>query len=167
WSSDVCSSDLDGVVSEGEPDPLALPRDVRRHEGEVESPLLARVVALLREREPGFAFLRRAPIPWCPPRAPLTDTRVALVTTAGLHVRGDARFRALEEPLGDTSFREIPHGTPREGLDLEAPYLDRKYVTKDPQVALPSEALDALHREGHVGPPARRHFSFCAGIVRP
>lgn len=146
---------------------LELPPGLGRFEGALETPLLARVVGLLREREPEFAFLRRERIPWTRPGAKLAELRIALVTTAGLHLAGDARFRALEEPLGDTSFRVVPHGAGPEDLDLDAPYLDRKYTIRDPQVALPTEALDALHRDGRVGAPSRRHYSFCAGIVRP
>jgi len=90
-----------------------------------------------------------------------------LLTTGGLHDRNDAPFRALEEPLGDPGFRVIPHLHPKEALALDAPYVEQKFAPKDPEVALPMAALQALHEAGVVGPPGRRHFSFCGGVVRP
>lgn len=129
---------------------------------------LARILELITsERDPDFRFLTRAPIPFARLERPLSAARIALVTTAGLHPRGVPRFGVLELPYGDTSFRAIPHDLPLEELDLDAPYLDQKFVTTDPEVALPRRALDALHQAGRVGPPAARHASFCAGVLRP
>jgi glycine/betaine/sarcosine/D-proline reductase family selenoprotein B len=141
---------------------------LRRYAGTPRTPLLQRVLDLMHaEKDAEFAYLQREPIPWCELRQPLERTRVALITTGGLHRAGEPRFRVLEDPFGDTSFRVVPHGTRREELDLEALYVDRKYTTDDPEVALPMKALEALHRDGKVGAPAARHYSFCAGIVRP
>ena len=48
----------------------------------------------------GFAFDQ---IPWTTPK-PLHESRVAIVTTAGLRVEDDADWNA-----GDQGFTEIPH----------------------------------------------------------
>ena len=132
------------------------------------SDMLERVLAAVREQfDPEFEFLTPGELPWSKPPASLDTACVALITTAGLHLRGDPPFRTAEEPLGDTSFRVVPHGTwPRE-LALDAVYVDRRFVAQDPEVALPMRALERLHRERRVGRPAARHWSFCAGIVRP
>lgn len=123
---------------------------------------------MLREEwDPEFSFFTSETIPWAAPPASLVETRVALVSTAGLHLEGDVPFRTMEERLGDTSFRVIPHGSGSETFALSAPYVDAKYVAHDLEVALPMKALERLYREGRVGPPARRHFSFCGGIVHP
>jgi D-proline reductase (dithiol) PrdB len=106
-------------------------------------------------------------IPWAPPPADLARARIALVTTGALHLKGDVPFRVFEEKWGDTGFRFVPHAAAREELDLEAPYVDEKYATRDPEVALPRRALDALVAEGTVGAAAPRHASFAGGVVRP
>jgi D-proline reductase (dithiol) PrdB len=140
---------------------------LERFDGQPETPLLRQILGFVREeKDPSFAFLRRPAIPWQPLAHGLPETRVALVSTAGLHRRGEPPFRALEEPLGDASFRVVPHGTPAAELDLEAPYVDPKYVQRDPEVALPLRALEALARAGRVR-AAARHYSFCGGILRP
>ena len=46
--------------------------------------------------------------PWTPMAKPLSESKVALVTTAGLHVRGDKPFIAEHTKGGDTSYRTIP-----------------------------------------------------------
>ncbi len=141
---------------------------LERFEGELESPLLARVLAFVREeKDPGFAFLRRPRLPWAPLARPLARARVALLSTGALHLRGDAPFRAMEEPYGDTGFRVVPHLAPPAELDLDAPYLDPKYTVRDPEVALPMGALEELARRGRIGAAAPRHYSFCGGVLRP
>ncbi len=130
------------------------------------SPLLERVVASIRaEVDPSFEFVSPGPIPWCPATADSARGPIALITTAGLHLLDDAPF--ADERLGDPSFRIVPRGTEPERLDLLAPYVDRKYIPGDPEVALPLEALETLHRRGEAGPPAARHASFAGGIVHP
>jgi D-proline reductase (dithiol) PrdB len=132
------------------------------------SPALGKILAAVREEfDPEFDFVSPGPIPWSVPPAPLPELRVALITTAALHLKEDDRFRVSEERFGDTSFRLVPHGAWANELDLAAPYVDRRYVARDAEVALPMRALERLHRERRVGRPAPRHASFCGGIVRP
>lgn len=135
--------------------------------GAIESPLVKRILDFVRERDAQFALLRRATIPWSVPSRPLCESRVALLSTGALHLRGDKPFRALEDPAGDASFRVVPHKATNGELDLDAPYLDTKYTTSDPEVALPRRALDALVTEELVGAAAAQHYSFCGGVLRP
>jgi D-proline reductase (dithiol) PrdB len=87
--------------------------------------LFNRLTARLLTRYPTLAegFLRRHQppesegIPWTPLRKPLSECTVALVTTAGVHLKGQKPFD-MSDPDGDPSFREIPGNTP----------LDRKSV---------------------------------------
>jgi D-proline reductase (dithiol) PrdB len=138
------------------------------HERELRTPLLQRLVALLREsHDPHFAFVSPGAIPWTPWTAALSDARVALVSTSGLHARGDAPFRTLEERFGDPSARLVAAELPASELATEAAYVDQKYTVRDPEVALPRRALAALAARGVVGAAAPRHASFCGGIVHP
>ena len=117
--------------------------------------------------DPEFEFFSSDTIPWAELPGPLADTRIALVSTGALHVKGDEPFRTMEEPMGDLSFRVIPHGTGPDGLALDAEYVDEKYVKHDLEVALPMKALERLHEEKRIAPPAVNHFSFTGGIVHP
>jgi D-proline reductase (dithiol) PrdB len=133
-----------------------------------EDPLLTRIHGILRaEVDPDFDFLEPGPVPFARLPKPASELRVALLTTASLHLKGDVPFRALEERFGDTSFRVIPRGAKPADLDLDAPYVDRRHVPEDPEVALPLLALESLHRDGLSGAPAARHASVSGGLVRP
>lgn len=133
-----------------------------------EDPLLTKIHGILRaEVDSNFDFLEPGPIPWSSPRKPASASSVALLTTASLHLKGDVPFRALEDRFGDTGYRTIPLNARPEDLDLDAPYVDRRHISSDPEVALPLRALETLHREGIVGPPAPRHASVSGGLVRP
>jgi hypothetical protein len=132
------------------------------------TPLLRRIFKMIREEwDPEFTFATPGPIPWAAAPLSLADIRIALISTGGLHLAGDPPFRAHEVKLGDTSFRVIPHGSEPASLALDAPYVDDKYLTHDLEVALPMKALERLHADKQVGPPAARHFSFVGGVVRP
>jgi len=129
---------------------------------------LDRIREEIRTRlDPDFDWVRPGPLPWTPAPADPRGARVALLTTGGLHLRGDRPFRAGKDPLGDTGFRLVPHGATRRELRLDAPYVDQRWAARDPEVALPMRALERLHREGVTGAPAPRHASFASGIVRP
>lgn len=139
-----------------------------RGTGPFEDKLLGKLVEMIRgSADPEFAFVRRVDVPWCAPKKALASSRIALVTTAGLHTRDDEPFRALEEPLGDPSFRWIAQVTPAAELALERGYVDAKYTAVDPEVALPRRALARLAERGVIGSVASRHASFVGGVIRP
>jgi D-proline reductase (dithiol) PrdB len=89
---------------------------------------------------------------------PLASRRVALITTAGLHLRGDRAFTL------DTrnEYRVIP-GAAR-GADLVMTQFsvnfDRSGFQRDVNVVFPIDRLGELAREGVIGAPADFHYSF-------
>ena len=98
--------------------------------------------------------------PFVRPKKLLSECRLALVTTGGVHLPADARFD-IDDPLGDCSYREIPtdathltwthaYHRPDEGTDLDA--------------VLPLRTLRELTGEGVIGELNRRHFSFMGAI---
>ncbi len=136
--------------------------------GPFRTELLNRIQRLIRaETDPGFTFHQVRPIPWTAPPADPARATVALVSTSALHLRGDRPFDILQNRLGDTSYRIVPHGTPAAQLALDADYVDPKYMRDDPEVTLPMRALDRLAATGRLGRPAARHYSVCPGVVRP
>ncbi|MEQ8763735.1 MAG: glycine/sarcosine/betaine reductase selenoprotein B family protein [Planctomycetota bacterium] len=132
-----------------------------------ESSLLKTLIDHIRSQlDPSYEFMTYEERPF--EEAPVRqDLRVAVITTAGLHLRTDPEFRAAEERFGDTSYRVIPHGTKKEALRLDALTVDQRFTAKDPEVALPQETLSELQEEGVLGSVGSTHYSFCGGIVRP
>lgn len=117
----------------------------------------------------GDALIRangaQVPVPELPDAAfvlsPKTsEARVALVTTAALHVPGDPPPRG-----GDPSFRVVEL---LGGLRLahESPNFDRSGWLVDPNVVFPLDRLHELDADGTIGSVAPRHLSF-AGNQQP
>ncbi|MDQ3284275.1 MAG: glycine/betaine/sarcosine/D-proline family reductase selenoprotein B [Actinomycetota bacterium] len=102
-------------------------------------------------------------MPFTRPRKSLRESRLALVTTGGVHLPEGPRFD-IDDPSGDCSYREIPsdahaltwthaYYAPDRGTDLDS--------------VLPLRTLRGLVAEGVVGELNRRHFSFMGAIHDP
>jgi D-proline reductase (dithiol) PrdB len=102
-------------------------------------------------------------MPFAQPRKSLRESRLALVTTGGVHLPEGPRFD-IDDPSGDCSYREIPsdahaltwthaYYAPDRGTDLDSVF--------------PLWTLRGLVAEGVVGELNRRHFSFMGAIHDP
>lgn len=99
-------------------------------------------------------------LPFVRPDKPLRESRLALVTTGGVHLPEQPRFD-IDDPSGDCSYREIPtnayvltwthaYYAPDRGADLDSVF--------------PLWTLRGLVAEGAVGELGPRHFSFMGAI---
>jgi D-proline reductase (dithiol) PrdB len=88
---------------------------------------------------------------------PLAERRVAIISTAGLHKRGERPFRP-----GDGSYRVIPAGTAANELVMShiSVNFDRTGFQQDLNVVFPIDRLRELVAEGVVGSAASVHYSF-------
>ena len=88
---------------------------------------------------------------------PLAERRVAIISTAGLHKRGDRPFRP-----GDGSYRVIPAETPANELVMShiSVNFDRTGFQQDLNVVFPIDRLRELVADGEVGSMASVHYSF-------
>lgn len=118
----------------------------------------------------GYPFSRYSlnPVPCSRLRVPLQKARVALVTSAGLHLSSQPGFdRRIK--TGDPSFREIPENAElpalREGHKSQA--YDHSGVESDRNLALPLDRFRELAEFGEIGSINHRHFSFMGSIVYP
>ena len=95
--------------------------------------------------------------PWTPLAKPLSQCRVALVTTAGMHIRGDHPFTG-----GDQSYRAIPASTPARDIVLSHTSIgfDRSGVLRDLNLVLPVDRLRELAEAGEIGGLAPAWYSF-------
>ncbi len=89
--------------------------------------------------------------------SPLNERRVALISTAGLHRRGD---RPFTEQSGD--FRIITSETDDADIVMShvSTNFDRLGFMQDLDVAFPINRLNELAHDGVVGSVAEYHFSF-------
>ena len=94
--------------------------------------------------------------PWVKAK-PLAESRVALISTAGLHRREDAPFAA-----GAGDYRIIPDDYTMDDLVMShlSTNFDRTGFFKDVNTAFPIDRLHELAEQGVIGSVATRHYSF-------
>jgi D-proline reductase (dithiol) PrdB len=104
-------------------------------------------------------------VPWTPLRAPLAAATVALVTTAGINVRGveppfDYEREKAEPRWGDPSFRTLPRDVAQEEIQTGHLHINNEDLDRDIDVAFPVHRLLELEAAGVVGRAATHHYSF-------
>jgi D-proline reductase (dithiol) PrdB len=101
--------------------------------------------------------------PFVSPNKPLGRSRLALVTTGGVHLPDQPRFD-IDDPAGDCSYREIP--TTANDLTWTHAYY-RPDEASDLDAVFPLQTLRRLVSDGAVGELSTRHFSFMGAIHDP
>ena len=109
-------------------------------------------------------FIVESDTPWALLSKDLKECRIALVTTAGVHLRSQTPYD-MEDNEGDPTFREIPSRVQSENLMITHNYYDHKDADQDINVVIPIERLREFEAEGVIGGVAPRHFSFMGHIV--
>lgn len=105
-------------------------------------------------------------VPWARSTVALADSKVAVVTTAGYHLKGQPPF--LENsPAGDWTFRAIPRDMALGKLLLSHRTVDRRPALLDPNLLLPLDRLNDLKAQGFIGSVAANHYSFYSFTTRP
>jgi D-proline reductase (dithiol) PrdB len=115
-----------------------------------------------------FSRYTIAPTPCARQAKPLDQSRVALITTAGLRTPEQSDFDRSDK-RGDPTFREIPN-TIETGLLMESHRsyaFDHEAVRSDIALAFPLDRFRELESRGVIGALNHRHFSFMGSIVGP
>jgi D-proline reductase (dithiol) PrdB len=103
--------------------------------------------------------------PWTPLTKPLAQARIALVTTAGINVRGlDPPFdydREQREPnWGDPSFRRLPRDLRQDQVQTGHLHINNEDIGRDFNVAIPIGRMIELEAAGVIGGLAATNYSF-------
>jgi D-proline reductase (dithiol) PrdB len=108
------------------------------------------------------------PVPWSPLTKPLGQCRLALVSSAGFVLPGQAPFDQSVRG-GDYGFREIPGDIAVRQLteSQRSESFDHSGIRQDPNLALPIDRLRELAERGRIGSVNRRHLSFMGSITAP
>ncbi len=93
-----------------------------------------------------MATMSRRCIPYTPNRRPLTETTLALVTTAGVHLRSQEPFK----PEGEKEFRVIPGDVDTAELMITHPFYDHSDADRDVNCVFPLDRLRELAAEGAI-----------------
>lgn len=115
-----------------------------------------------------YPWRRIDPVPWTPLRKPLSECRLALVTSAGLVTPEQEPFSEAVRG-GDPSFREIASDTDLSRLiDCHrSRSFDHAGMQADPNLVFPLDRVRELAAAGRIGSVNRRHLSFMGSITAP
>lgn len=131
-----------------------------------------RILAKLFTRFPGFldriigkteAIEVEGGLPWAPFRKDLSKCKVALVTTAGVHLKNQKPFDMLDKD-GDPTYRELPSDTPRGEYTITHDYYDHTDADKDINIVFPIDRLFEMRDEGAIGSLADLNYGFMGHI---
>lgn len=103
------------------------------------------------------------PIPFARLGKPLAECTAALITTGGLHLRGQPPFE-MQDPDGDASLRVIPGDVGLADLTITHDYYNHSSADRDLNVIFPLAHFRDLAGMGVIGGVARRHFGLMGHI---
>ena len=103
--------------------------------------------------------------PWAPLSKPLSQSKVALISPAGLHTRGDKPFIS-DFKGGDPSFRVIPSNSkPGDILQSHVSIgFDHTGFYKDMNIAFPIDRLRELVEREVIGSVSKNYYSFMGAL---
>jgi hypothetical protein len=99
---------------------------------------------------------------WAPFSKRLAEARIALLTSAGLYVRGSQAAFDLDAERGrpewgDPTWRPIPSSAPE--LGVAHLHINDEDLLADPEIALPRRLLSELASEGVIGGAVDSHIA--------
>jgi D-proline reductase (dithiol) PrdB len=108
------------------------------------------------------------PVPWTPLKKPVGQSRLVLVSSAGIVTGGQQPFDASIRG-GDFSFREISSDVDVRSLieTHRSEAFDHTGIRQDPNLAFPVDRLRELMETGRIGSLNRRYLSFMGSITAP
>lgn len=113
-----------------------------------------------------YPAVRHTTTPFTTLRKPIWASRVALVTSCGVHLKADPPFD-LGDMRGDPSYRAIPSDVAPAMLAITHAHYNHRDALQDINVVFPFERLAELAHEGLIGHVAPRHFGFMGSIPMP
>ena len=115
-----------------------------------------------------YQWRRIDPVPWTPLKKPLAESRLVLVSSAGIVTSGQEAFDNTIRG-GDPSIREMPSDV--EVADLiethRSDAFDHTGIRLDPNLAFPVDRLKELTAAGVIGSLNHRYLSIMGSITAP
>jgi D-proline reductase (dithiol) PrdB len=106
---------------------------------------------------PTYQFEKNTEIPWSPLKRELSESRVALLSTAGVHLKEQQPYDVMD-PEGDYTFREIPNYINSTQITVSHTHYNTEPAKKDINVVFPIDRLRELKDEGIIGEVSDVHY---------
>ncbi len=110
--------------------------------------------------------MSRKAIPYTPNEKKLEEMNIAIVSTAGAHLKddqpfdtgGDASYRLIKDDVQTDQFT-VTHGAPKDHYNTDEP-------KKDINVIFPLDRLRELAENGFIGGVSNKHISMMGYAMR-
>lgn len=99
---------------------------------------------------------------WCPIAKPVSESRVALLSSAALRLANQEPFI----PREDLSYRRVPSDPNAGEIIIDHHSGIGRVPKQDPEIVFPRTALARLAEKKTIGALAPFHFSFMGGVRR-
>ena len=130
--------------------------------------LIAKIIthfpSLSRKFTASYEPWRSLDIPWAPVTTTLENSKIAVVTTAGVHHKDQEPFN-MKDRDGDPSYRIIDVTRPLSSVMITHDYYDHSDADRDINIVFPIERLKEFAKEGFIGRIADFHYGFMGHIT--
>ncbi len=110
-------------------------------------------------------------IPWTSLEKPLSDCKVAMISTGAMALKTDEPFDLEGERQkpwwGDPTYRVIPKATIAEDISVYHLHINPKFAEQDLNSLLPLDRLQELEQLGEIGSVADSHYSYMGYTTQP
>jgi len=120
--------------------------------------------AIAKHLEDSFSPMESEDIPWAPIKKTLDNSKIALVTTSGIHHGYQEPFN-MDDSTGDSSYRILDTNTLEEDYMITHDYYDHRDADKDLNIIFPIARLKEMVSARVIGSVAEQHFSFMGHIT--
>jgi len=111
------------------------------------------------------------PIPWTPLTKPLSDCKVALLSSGGIAMKDDRPFDQEGERQnpwwGDPSHRIIPKTASTKDVEIYHLHINPAFARQDINCLLPIQRLNEMEESGEIGKVAESHYSIMGYLPKP
>jgi D-proline reductase (dithiol) PrdB len=125
--------------------------------------LFTRYPSMLNRWARKARIVRFSETPWTSFTDDPAKSRLALITTGGVHLKSQPPFD-MKDQQGDPSFREIPAEAKPADLSITHNYYDHRDAVRDVNIVFPLERVRLLEQFGEIGQVNHCHFSFMGHI---
>lgn len=95
---------------------------------------------------------------------PLSESKVAIITSAGLYKTEETAFDT-DALLGDTSYRRIHKSDDLSTLNIAHTHYDHKFIKEDINTVYPIKHMEQLVDNKKLGSIADINYSFCGFVL--
>jgi len=120
-------------------------------------------LALIKRKRPDFEFEVFHNTPITPLSRPLSECKLALLTTGGLHLKTDKPFDP-DLKNGDCSYRKIPGDLKKDDLHISHKWYNHKFINSDLNCVFPYDRMTEYVKKGKIGSLSEEHYSFMGHI---